>query len=151
MFYIIISMPCFVLVALLLKVTKGPGNHTCTSLSAYIGKGAKLDWSNAWPYWSPGNFWEGCVALDGVCRVVTSPAPVILHGGDNTAALYCCVSPFVFPSYRDVIVSCLLFSLQIHFPNVLYCVGLRWTGSSCPLVNNIISLRDIRHKVWWLP
>lgn len=149
MFYIVISMLCSVLVALLLKVTEGPANHACISLSAYKGKGAKLNWSNAWPYWSPRNFWECCVALDEVCRVVTSPAP----GGDNTADLYCCVSPFFFPfdTHTIIVVSCLLFPLQIHLPNILCYVALRWTDRSCPLVNNIISLRDIRHKVWWLP
>lgn len=97
---------CFILLsaccALLLKVAKGPANHTYT-ISACLGKGAKLDGPSPWPYWSPRNFWEGCVVLDVVCRGVTFPAHVILHGrcpaGDNLGDLYCCISPFFFPSY----------------------------------------------------
>lgn len=38
------------------------------------------------------------MVLDVVCRDVTSPVPVMLHGrcrgGDSTADLYCCISPF---------------------------------------------------------
>lgn len=86
---------------LLLNVTKGPANRACRSLSACLGRGAKLDWPNSSPYWSPRNFPRGLCSIG--CRDVASPAPAVLHGSvlvGTTVDLYCCVSPFFFTFLR---------------------------------------------------
>lgn len=76
------------------------------------------------------------MALDVVCRDVTSPVPVMLHGrcsgGGKTADFYYCISPFFFPSYIQNYhskLSAILFTDNL--PNILHYAILRWTGSSC--------------------